>query len=156
MEVIFPANRCRADSRLVPSQWETSLLSNAVSHWLGANLESANRWQTTSQWETSLQSNTVSHWLDANLESANRWHTSAIICLKRLQYLEPHRSVSPGSAQYARLSGLNRSWYLWCDTHDTMMWNPLPILLIGFHKKRKEKGCFLSLFTFSGNGMVLT
>ena len=32
---------CRADSRLAPSQWETSLLSNDVSHWLGANLESA-------------------------------------------------------------------------------------------------------------------
>ena len=31
----------RADSRLAPSQWETLLLSNAVSHWLGANLESA-------------------------------------------------------------------------------------------------------------------
>ena len=31
----------RADSRLAPSQWETALQSNAVSHWLGANLESA-------------------------------------------------------------------------------------------------------------------
>ena len=31
----------RADSRFVPSQWETSLQSNAVSHWLGADLESA-------------------------------------------------------------------------------------------------------------------
>ena len=31
----------RADSRLVPSQWETLLQSYAVSHWLGANLESA-------------------------------------------------------------------------------------------------------------------
>ena len=31
----------RADSRLAPSQWETSLQCNAVSHWLGANLESA-------------------------------------------------------------------------------------------------------------------
>ena len=30
----------RADPRLAPSQWETSLLRNAVSHWLGANLES--------------------------------------------------------------------------------------------------------------------
>ena len=30
----------RADSRLAPSPWETSLQSNAVSHWLGANLES--------------------------------------------------------------------------------------------------------------------
>ena len=33
----------RADTRFAPSQWETSLQSNAVSHWLGANLESALR-----------------------------------------------------------------------------------------------------------------
>ena len=31
----------RADSKLAPSQWETSLRSNAVSYWLGANLESS-------------------------------------------------------------------------------------------------------------------
>ena len=31
----------RAASKLTPSQWETSLQSNAVSHWLGTNLESA-------------------------------------------------------------------------------------------------------------------
>ena len=31
----------RADSRLAPSQWETSLQRNSISHWLGANLESA-------------------------------------------------------------------------------------------------------------------
>ena len=30
----------RADSRFAPSQWETALQSNAVSHWLGASLES--------------------------------------------------------------------------------------------------------------------
>ena len=28
-----------SNSGLVPSQWETSLPSNAISHWLGANLE---------------------------------------------------------------------------------------------------------------------
>ena len=32
---------CRADSRLAPCQWEASLQSNAVSYWLGTNLESA-------------------------------------------------------------------------------------------------------------------
>ena len=32
---------CRAEFRLAPSQWETSLQSNAISHWLGANLESS-------------------------------------------------------------------------------------------------------------------
>ena len=31
----------RADSRFAPSQWETALLCNDVSHWLGANLETA-------------------------------------------------------------------------------------------------------------------
>ena len=31
----------RADSRFAPSQWETALLCNDVSHWLGAKLESA-------------------------------------------------------------------------------------------------------------------
>ena len=31
----------RVDSTLAPSQWESSLQSNAASHWLGANLESA-------------------------------------------------------------------------------------------------------------------
>ena len=34
-------NTHMADSRFAPSQWETSLQSNAVPHWLGANLESA-------------------------------------------------------------------------------------------------------------------
>ena len=29
---------------VAPSQWETLLQSNAVSHWLGANLESARDW----------------------------------------------------------------------------------------------------------------
>ena len=31
----------RAASRLAPSQWETTLQSNAVSHWLGTKLDSA-------------------------------------------------------------------------------------------------------------------
>ena len=35
------SSNTRAGSGLGPSQWETSLQSNAVSHWLGANLESA-------------------------------------------------------------------------------------------------------------------
>ena len=62
-------NRHRVNPRLAPSQWETSLQSNAVSHWLGANLESDSR-LAPSQWERSLQSNATSHWLGTNLESA--------------------------------------------------------------------------------------
>ena len=38
----------RTDSRFAPSQWETTLLCNDVSHWLGASLESA-LWLVASQ-----------------------------------------------------------------------------------------------------------
>ena len=55
----------RADSRLVPSQWETSLLCglgqercNSIANAMELNLSCTNP-----------QSNTVSHWLGANLES---------------------------------------------------------------------------------------
>ena len=41
----------RADSRFVPSQWETSVQSNAISHWLGANLESA-LWYHEDYWQS--------------------------------------------------------------------------------------------------------
>ena len=39
----------RADSRFAPSQWETALLCNAVSHWLGTSLESALKFTQASQ-----------------------------------------------------------------------------------------------------------
>ena len=38
------SNTCRADSRSAPTQWEMSLQSNSVSHWLGTNLDSALTW----------------------------------------------------------------------------------------------------------------
>ena len=38
---MVPGQPYRSDSRFVPSQWETALLCNDVSHWLGAKLESA-------------------------------------------------------------------------------------------------------------------
>ena len=43
----------RADFRFAPSQWETALLCNDVSHWLGASLESAlitSMWPSDSIW----------------------------------------------------------------------------------------------------------
>ena len=36
--------KCKADSRFAPSQWETLLLCNDVSHWLAASLESVLKW----------------------------------------------------------------------------------------------------------------
>ena len=54
----------RVDSRLVPSQWKTSLQSNAVSHWLGANLESALNWHAviTDPMRVRCQAITMNRW----------------------------------------------------------------------------------------------
>ena len=41
--VVWHLHHYRADSRFAPSQWETALLCNDVSDWLGASLESALR-----------------------------------------------------------------------------------------------------------------
>ena len=42
----------RADSRLTPSQWETSLQSNTVSHWLSASLASARSYVSSNNFIT--------------------------------------------------------------------------------------------------------
>ena len=47
---------CQADSRLAPSQWETSLQNNTVPHWLVANLESALNWYRCGMWRFKLNS----------------------------------------------------------------------------------------------------
>ena len=46
--VIGGIHRYRADSRFAPGQWETALLFNDVSHWLGASLKSACKWRQSS------------------------------------------------------------------------------------------------------------
>ena len=51
----------RADSRFASSQWETSLHSNAVSHWLGAKLES----QHTAVWH-----NLFTIWYAGNFQAS--------------------------------------------------------------------------------------
>ena len=51
----FDSKRTQADFRLAPSQWETLLQSNAVSHWLGANLESGT-------WQKGSKSVRQKHW----------------------------------------------------------------------------------------------
>ena len=48
------ATHIRVYSRLAPSQWETSLQSNAVSHWLSANLESALHMKIRQVWISSM------------------------------------------------------------------------------------------------------
>ena len=66
----------RADSRLVSSQWETSLQNNAVSHWVGANLESALQLQQCI-WgilaTTPAKSSVLAHWRYCSLALSHRY-----------------------------------------------------------------------------------
>ena len=84
----------RADSWFVPSQWEMALLRNAVSHWLGASLESALQYCG----RTSLIHNT---W-KANKLTWNQF----FICLHGLQ-LSPEKSqhTNDESSYYVRYIG---------------------------------------------------
>ena len=61
----------RTGSRLGPSQWETSLQSNAVSHWLGTNLESALHHYVK----------TTSFWCDNDVIIASCDHWNVMACL---------------------------------------------------------------------------
>ena len=82
----------RADSRFAPSQWETALLCNGVSHWLGTSLESALWCPTTASmiisctWsETYFRQNLF----PAYLLSRHQFHAIVIFLLKSISDLDP-------------------------------------------------------------------
>ena len=54
----------RADSRFAPSQWETALLCNDVSHWLGASLESALNGVNVIETKTLFETTMTDYWSD--------------------------------------------------------------------------------------------
>ena len=92
----------KADSRLAPSQWETSLQSNAVSHWLGANLESAlahydvtvMSYQWPYQCKTQRGFSLWEYELSCNKETSQTWPSSNIVCFKTLMLMQnSHHSV---------------------------------------------------------------
>ena len=69
----------RADSRFAPHQWETVLLCNNVSHWLGANLESAlviGLWEIWTKFLKHYFQDNVSDWWLKCLQ----WHWSQVNC----------------------------------------------------------------------------
>ena len=75
----------KADSRFAPSQWETPLESNSVSHWLGAHSESALHeprmhcnWgisnpyldqPITKGWSQPIVGRLISHWLSSSYQA---------------------------------------------------------------------------------------
>ena len=76
----------RADSRFAPSQWETLLQRNTVSHWQGANLESALQYNLKWWWATVASSHAewahTEPWMKVKPEVINTLLVF-FICLKR-------------------------------------------------------------------------
>ena len=62
-----PPQDIRADSRFVPCQWETALLCNDVSHWLGASLESTLRHSGICGWPWNLPKQNIMEWCQMNV-----------------------------------------------------------------------------------------
>ena len=84
----------RADSRFAPRQWETALLCNDISHWLGANLESALHKPTNSQIEAPWCQ--MASWILFNIGSGNGLVPEGIKLspASRLNYSQPRLIVN--------------------------------------------------------------
>ena len=68
----------RADTRFAPSQWETGLLCNGISHWLGASLES--ELCLVDWWGTGWMTEGVIHWFSHQITGwLTAWLTWSVI-----------------------------------------------------------------------------
>ena len=81
----------RADSRFAPSQWEMMLLCNDVSHWLGANLESA-------LIISGNHPSSLTHWsLGDEVFYKLQYHCSNWVLTVKLNMVDPIDDVNIGS-----------------------------------------------------------
>ena len=87
-----------ADSRLAPSQWETSLQSKTVSHWLGANLESAlYLWHDYVMHGCSVELPSLS--VLCQKQVLTHWGRVTHICVGKLTIIGSDNGLSPGRRQ---------------------------------------------------------
>ena len=89
----------RADSRFALSQWETSLQSNAVSHWQGTNLESA---LSETWWRHDMEMITTLTWWCCDMKTIS----TLLVCL----WGEP-----PVTSGFPSQRDSNTSFGVFCD-----------------------------------------
>ena len=141
--LIYSTEPHRTDSRFAPSQWETALLCNDVSHWLGASVESAlphdikiQRWEISTLqdhcilwlftfcgkrelWRTSMKSYSCQSVIYFHLTPLKmKWKRllsafTVIACGNAHVFLDKHRSIT--SWHHSMLSQITRF-------HQTMLW----------------------------------
>ena len=80
--------KSRADSRLAPNQWETSLQSNVVCHWMGAHMESALKSVRNHKlWQSIFSSIIISCFLHRTIEF--RYNTEWYIMVLHTHHCTP-------------------------------------------------------------------
>ena len=103
------------DSRLAPSQWETALLCNDVSHWLGANLESALRISISSpvivreEFHESWDDTSFNDVIDGRVTFSRQQFSCCLCALKLLALVVAMDTTDDVS--HVHLAGLKISFY---------------------------------------------
>ena len=91
----------RADFGFAPSQWETVLLCNGVSHWLGASLESA-----------LLYRRHIYHYY-----LSDRWNSISVLHMKRHNIVMPGPAASVWVWHHSERDGVSNHRHLDCLLH---------------------------------------
>ena len=95
---------CTGDSRFAPSQWETALLCNDVSHWLGASIESV-PWADRLFRILSHPNQAVRHidmqwhWLCLRFHLPKEQKCVQQLLCKRIFFISNNMTVAPGNAR---------------------------------------------------------
>ena len=89
----------RADSRFAPSQWETALLCNGVSHWLGASLESA---------PVSIFCHLLRKDVDKGITQTGKIKSRAAVT--RTQFPLTHNPTNKMKVKYSTITATSPSW----------------------------------------------
>ena len=138
---VFQINQIntRADSRLVPSQWQTSLQSNAVSLWLGANLESALNTMTVDVMVPYLTRSPNSHvmtvwyWLFLSFSVFTGIKLgNLILALQKVNKLHSRGSVTPLSLCYGRVCHLIAMLYVY-PMYQSSVSHPLLLVIVALN-----------------------
>ena len=136
----YRADNYRADCSFAPSQWETALLRNSVSHWLGENLESALRYYAISDkrsqnymtanvsasWVVLLRTKKVNnmaadvlapaspaHWQPRYWLCKQRYVYHLCVCVCEIQNMRYEKQIFDNWEQSFFLAICRHWWHIW-------------------------------------------
>ena len=137
------ASMYRADSGFAPSQWETALLCNAISHWLGASLQSALMYVVLTR---HLPVNFVSgiapalYMVNTDVADGDAGQIRSSLCMQ----------MAPIDIVMGFQTGFATIWLLWLDGHSGSGTMSMTIFVENSNLVATMSGCY------SGFGYLIT